>query len=156
MQDGVQSARLPVVGARERGGKVTAKVIARTDAATLIPFIESNAAHGATVYTDDAAAYDALPTILNQYQHESVKHGAGEYVRGEVHTNSIESVWAVLKRSIHGTWHHVSEKHLARYVNEAAFRLNEGNCQVHTMDRLAALVRRAFRHRITYSKLIST
>ena len=147
--------KTPVIGARERGGKVSARVVERTDAATLIPFIESNAEHGATVYTDDASAYAALPTGLNQYQHDTVKHSAGEYVRGDVHTNSIESVWAVLKRSIHGTWHHVSDKHLARYVNEAAFRLNDGNVKIHTLDRLAAFVRRAFQHRITYRELTS-
>lgn len=149
------AGKTPVIGARERGGKVSALVVERTDSATLIPFIESNAAHGATVYTDDASAYAALPTVLNQYQHDTVNHGASEYVRGDVHTNSIESVWAVLKRSIHGTWHHVSDKHLARYVNEAAFRLNDGNVKIHTLDRLAAFVRRAFQHRITYQELTS-
>ncbi|MCY4060504.1 MAG: IS1595 family transposase, partial [Gammaproteobacteria bacterium] len=104
---------------------------------TLIGYIEDNVAAGSTVYTDDAAAYGALPSIINQYQHETVAHGRGEYVRGDVHTNAIEAVWAVLKRSIHGTWHHVSPKHLGRYVNEAAFRLNEGNCEVDTLDRMA-------------------
>lgn len=69
------------------------------------------------------------------------------------HTNNIEAVWAVLKRSVYGTWHHVSEKHLARYVDEAAFRLNEGNVKVHTLDRMDSFVRNAFRHRITYKEL---
>ena len=55
-------------------------------------------------------------------------------------TNSIESVWAVLKRSIHGTWHHVSPKHLARYVNEVTLRLNEGNCEIDTIDRMKSFV----------------
>ena len=126
-----------VVGVRERGGKVKAQPVERTDARTLIGYIEDNVERGATVYTDDAAAYAALPSVINQYQHETVAHGKGEYVRGDVHTNSIEAVWAVLKRSIHGTWHHVSPKHLGRYVNEASFRLNEGNCEVDTIDRMA-------------------
>ncbi|MCY4515599.1 MAG: transposase, partial [Candidatus Tectomicrobia bacterium] len=59
--------------------------------------------------------------------------------------SAIESVWGVFKRSVHGTWHHVSPKHLARYVNEAAFRLNEGNVANHTLERLTAFVERAFR-----------
>lgn len=130
--------KTPVVGARERGGKVKAKPVARTGSATLIPFVESHVQPGATVHTDDAAAYAALPTIFNQFQHETVAHTRGEYVRGEAHTNSIESVWAVLKRSITGTWHHVSPKQLARCVNEATFRLNEGNCQHDTLDWMAA------------------
>ena len=60
---------------------------------------------GSTVYTDDAAAYAALPSVINQFKHDTVAHSASEYVRGEVHTNSIEVVWSVLKRSIAGTWH---------------------------------------------------
>lgn len=147
--------KTPVVGARERGGKVSAQVVERNDSATLIPSIEFRTQQGATVYTDDAVAYATLPTIFNQYHHETVKHSSGEYVRDEVHTNSMESVWAVLKRSIHGTWHHVSEKHLARYVNEATFRLNEGDCKIHTLDRLAAFVSCAFKHRITYKQLVA-
>ena len=64
---------------------------------------------------------------VNFYKHDSVKHGNKEWARGSVNTNSIESVWSVFKRAIYGTWHHVSVKHLARYINEVSFRLNEGN-----------------------------
>ena len=73
------------------------------------------------------------------YQHETVNHGAGEYVRGPVHTNSMESTWAVFKRSITGTWHHVSRKHLHRYNDMHADHIdpwskggktNEDNCQM--------------------------
>lgn len=142
-----------VIGARERGGKVVAKPVKATDAATLIPFIESSVAQGATVYTDDAAAYGALPNILNQFRHDTVAHGAGEYVRGEVHTNGIESVWAVFKRSVQGTWHHVSAKHLGRYVNEAAFRLNDGNCEVDTLERMRRLAQGIGGKRVAYAEL---
>ncbi len=145
--------KTPVIGARERGGKVAAQPLASTDERSLIEFVEAHTEQGVTVYTDDAKAYANLPTILNQYQHESVKHSAGEYVRGEIHTNSIESVWSVFKRSLTGTWHHVSDKHLGRYVNEATFRLNEGNVKIHTLDRMAAFLRRAFRRRLTYRQL---
>ena len=130
-----------VVGVKERGGKVKAKHIERTDAATLLGFVDENVEPRSRVFTDDAAAYGALPTMFNEFIHDTVAHSKGEYVRGDVHTNSIEAVWAVLKRSIHGTWHHVSPKHLGRYVNEASFRLNEGNCEVDTIDRMEALVR---------------
>ncbi len=74
-----------VADIRERGGKVTAKPVERTDSATLIPFVE-DIERGAKVFTDDAAAYAALPSILNQFAHETVSHGKGEYVRGEAHT----------------------------------------------------------------------
>ena len=105
----------------------------------------------ATVYTDDAAAYNALPAC---YQYEAVKHSAGEYVRGAVSTNSIESVWAMFKRSVNGTWHHVSKKHMGRYVNEAAFRLNEGNCEMDTIDRMTELAKRVGGRRLSYRTLI--
>ena len=142
-----------VIGARERGGKVAAQPLEATDGRSLIEFVKAHTEEpGATVYTDDVAAYTGLP---KQYQHESVKHSAGEYVRGSVHTNNIESVWAVFKRSVIGTWHHVSNKHLGRYVNEAAFRLNEGNCEVDTNDRMTALAKRVGGKRLPYKELIA-
>ena len=144
-----------VVGVRERGGKVKAKPVERTDGRTLIGFVEGMVEPGSTVYTDDAAAYGALPTIINQYAHDTVAHSKGEYVRGEAHTNGIESVWAVLKRSITGTWHHVSPKHLGRYANEATFRLNEGNCEVDTIDRMTEFARGVGGKRLAYADLIA-
>ena len=145
--------KTPVVGARERGGKVIAQPVERADSQTLVGFIETHPQQGSMIYTDDAAAYGPLVTIFKQCRHDTVNHSAGEYVRGEVHTNSIESVWEVLKRSITGTWHHVSKKHLARYINEAAFRLNEGNCEV---DRMAALASGIGGKRLRFVDLIAT
>ncbi|MDE0191603.1 MAG: IS1595 family transposase [Gammaproteobacteria bacterium] len=144
-----------VTGIRERGGKVKARHVERQDARTLIGFVEASVEPGATVYTDDAAAYGALPTMLNQYEHETVAHSRGEYVRGAAHTNGIESVWAVLKRSITGTWHHVSPKHLGRYVNEATFRLNEGNCEVDTLDRMREYAAGVGGKRLSYRDLVA-
>ena len=144
-----------VAGARERGGRVKAQPVERVDAATLVPFIDGAVEPGTTVYTDDASAYGALPTILNQIAHDTIAHGSGEYVRGDVHTNSIEAVWAVLKRSITGTWHHVSPKHLERYVNAATFRLNEGNCEVDTIDRMEDFARGIHGRQLRYVDLIA-
>ena len=141
--------KTPVAGARERDGMVKALPVSWTDTPTLQGFVTGTVKPGSTVYTDEHAAYRDLV----DYDHASVKHSAGEYVVGDVHTNSMESVWAVLKRSIYGTWHHVSDKHLPRYVNEAAFRLNEGNCAIHTLDRMDAFVHHAFQHRTTYGEL---
>ena len=73
----------------------------------------------------------------------------------EVSTNSIESVWALLKRAIYGTWHHVSVKHLGRYVNEVTFRLNDGNCQTDTLDRLNALARNIGGRKLRYQDLVA-
>ena len=83
-----------VVGAKDRKtNKVRAKVVEKTDAETLQEFVIDVAETGATVYTDDAAAYKGMP-----FDHESVRHSVGEYVRDMAHTNGIESFWAMLKR----------------------------------------------------------
>ena len=141
-----------VSGMRERGGRVVAKPIEGTDKGTIQGEIFRNVKQGSTVYTDEHGAYRGLGPLF--FDHGSVNHSVKAFVNGICHTNSIESVWAVLKRSIHGTWHHVSPKHLGRYVNEAAFRLNEGNCEADTIDRMAALVGRIAGRRISYRDLI--
>ena len=128
--------KVAITGIRERGGKVKATVVEDTDAATLVGLVEQHVVPGTTVYTDEASAYGGLKRRFN---HDSVKHSISEYVRGNVHTNGMESVWTILKRSIHGTWHHVSPKHLGKSINEATFRLNDGNCEVDTIDRIESL-----------------
>ena len=141
-----------VLGLRERGGRSIAKPISNSDRATLHGHISRHVEIGATIYTDEHAGYSGL----NLYRRGTVRHSRGEYVKpGDIHTNSAESMWAVFKRSIFGTWHHVSPKHMHRYSNECAFRLNEGRCERHTLERLASFVSRAFKHRLTYQELIS-
>ena len=88
-----------------------------TDAKTLQGFVGDQAMEGATVYTDDHGGYHGMP-----FEHETVKHSVSEYVNGMAHTNGIESFWARLKRGYHSTYHHMSEKHLNRYVGEFAGR----------------------------------
>ncbi len=84
---------------------------------------------------------------------EKINHGLGEYSRNGVTTNGIESVWAVLKRGLHGVYHHASKKHLARYVDEFTFRLNDGNVKIHTLDRLNSFVAATAQKRLTYERL---
>ncbi|MYD51305.1 MAG: IS1595 family transposase [Dehalococcoidia bacterium] len=139
-----------VLGMRQRGGRSKAQPITGTDGETLRETIRQHVEPGSTVYTDEHRGY----SNLHDYSRGTVNHGAKEYVgAGDIHINSAESMWAVLKRSIYGTWHHVSVKHLERYVNEATFRLNEGNVQYHTLDRLSAFIESAFGARITYEEL---
>ena len=84
------------------------------------------------------------------------RNGYGQYVgANDIHINGAESMWALLRRGLYGTWHQVSVKHLHRYVNEATFRLNEANVKFHTLERLEAFVSKAFRHRLTYNDLTS-
>ncbi len=97
-----------VVGAKDRKtNKVKAKVIKNADAKTLQKFVIETAAKGATVYSDDAAAYKGIP-----FDHASVRHSVGEFVDGMVHTNGIESFWSMLKRAHKGVYHKMSAKHL--------------------------------------------
>ncbi len=106
----------------ERGGKVRAGVVENVRSDTVQQIVRDNVAPGSNVYTDEHAAYRGLAPV---YHHHTVNHGAGEYVRHyHAHTNSIESVWALLKRQIIGIHHWVSPKHLDRYVGEMTYRLN--------------------------------
>ncbi len=142
--------KVAVMGARERGGNTIATPVANADGATARDFATETVEAVSTVYTDESTIYKRIP-----FEHDSVNHSAGEYVRDDVHTNGTESVWAVLKRSIHGTWHHVSPKHLHRYVNEASMRLNSGNVKIDTMDRMNALIRNIEGTRIAYRDLVA-
>ena len=114
------SGKMVVVGMKSReANKIVAKPVSERTKEELQGFIGSNVAPEAKVYTDDHKSYLGLP-----YNHESVNHSVGEYVREQVHTNGVESFWALLKRGYHGTFHHISSKHLHRYVNEFANRYN--------------------------------
>ena len=111
----------PVIGLRERGsGQVRAHPISGTDAAHLQGAVRSEVVPGSTIYTDGHRAYRGM----GEYIHEAVEHSVGEYVRDQAHTNGIESFWALLKRGYIGTFHHFSEKHMGRYVDEFATRHN--------------------------------
>ncbi len=127
-----------VLGMRERGGRTKAKPVDCVDTITMHRAIHENVAVGSTVHTDEHAGYQGLGGV--SYGHETINHAAKEFVRGDVSTNSIESVWAVMKRGLYGVYHHASKKHLARYVNEFTFRLNEGDVKRHTMERLSSLI----------------
>jgi hypothetical protein len=87
------------------------------------------------------------------FNHDTVNHGKGEYVRDDVTTNSIESVFAVLQRGLIGVYHHASKKHLGRYVDEFSFRLNEGNVKNHSLTRLDSFVDGVAGKRLTYKRL---
>jgi transposase-like protein len=113
-----------VMGMKQRDGDVRMGVVDDTKASTLQPIIRENVAKGSKVYTDEASAYRGLSV---RYVHRWLNHSRGEYVRKATHTNSIESVWAVVKRQYVGTHHWMSPKHLDAYLNEIAFRLNRSD-----------------------------
>ncbi len=140
-----------VLGMRERGGKAFATPVSDVNMDTVHRAIHARVAVGSTLHTDEATAYNGIGGLF--FRHDAINHSAGEYRRGDVTTNSIESVWALLKRGVHGVYHHTSRKHLGRYVNEFAFRLNDGNCKRHTLDRLDSFVSATAGKRLTYKAL---
>jgi len=114
-------SKTPVLGILERNGKVYAIPVKNTKSVTVKPIINEIVKKGTKVYTDEWRAYNSLN---EEYQREIVCHSANEYVTGEAHTNSIENFWSHFKRTIAGTYFHMSDFHLQSYVNESTFRYN--------------------------------
>jgi transposase-like protein len=138
-----------VIGVKERGGAVIAQTISNTSSKTLKEFIYRNVNSGATVYTDNFKSYRGIVG----YTHGTVNHSIGEYVKHQVHTNGIESFWALLKRGYYGVYHYMSHKHLHRYVSEFSFRHN--TAQIGTMQFIESTLSGMKHQRLTYRSLIS-
>jgi transposase-like protein len=120
------SGKTTVIGAISRKGNVVCQIIENTDAKTLNQFVRKAVSDKVDlVATDEHGGYHDLDAL--GYPHGAVSHSTGEYVRGEVHTNNIESFWSLLKRGIVGNYHHVSKKYLPLYLNEFQFRHNNRN-----------------------------
>ncbi|MBX3114441.1 MAG: IS1595 family transposase [Fimbriimonadaceae bacterium] len=125
---GRSSKKVPVVGAVQRGGRVTAKAIDKVTKAELIDIITTNVEPGTVVYTDEYPAYKALPT--HGYDHYSIPHWRKIYVDGAVHTNTIEGFWSLFKGGLKGVYKHCGREYLQTYVNEYAFRYNRRGSEV--------------------------
>lgn len=108
----------------ERDGDVRSFHVPNVTAKTLKPILQAQVAEQAKIYTDDFRAYKKAKLARDFGDHQTVNHSAKEYVRGNVHTNTIEGYFSLLKRGIIGTFHHVGEQHLHRYVKEFDFRYN--------------------------------
>ena len=151
-----RAGKIPVLGMRERTspdsvrkGRVIAETIEATDREHIHKAIIGNVGFDAMLHTDDYGSYLGITPFVGG--HKTVNHRAKQFVKGDVHTNGIESVWAVLKR---GVYHQVTAKHLQRYVNEFTFRLNQGACANHTLDRIDAMFTGSLNKRLTYKDLI--
>jgi transposase-like protein len=147
------AGKAAVLGMRERGGRTKALAVPNVTKVVAEFAIIDRVEPGSTIHTDENQVYGDLRYL--DYEHETINHSRGEYVRDGVSTNGIEAVWAVLKRGIYGTFHHVSEKHLDRYVREFSFRLNEGNVERHTLRRLESFVDGTAGKRLTYKAMIA-
>ncbi len=128
-----------VLGALERGGKVRFQVERRNASEMVLKaFIDGTIADDAAIYTDSHPGYRGLSE--DGLQHEVVDHSADEWVRADVHTNTVESVWSILKRSIVGSYHQLSAKHLESYLDEIAFKFNNRHNPYLFRDTLMAML----------------
>ena len=141
--------KIPVMGVVERNGRVTAEQISGTTREDIHKFIYENVNPESTLYSDDHSGYQEL----NGYKHDFVTHSQGEYVKGNTHTNNIESFWALLKRGHYGIFHTISAKHLHRYIAEFEARWDMN--KMDGVSRLNALLESTPGLRLTYGKLIA-
>jgi transposase-like protein len=133
----------------ERGGKVRSHHVPSVNAATLRPILEAQLDKASILMTDGEGQYRILGPMYAR--HETVNHRIGEYVRGEAHTNTVEGYFSILKRGIVGTYHHVSQQHLKRYLCEFDFRYNERSALgVEDVERTAKALRGTVGKRVTY------
>jgi len=137
-----------VVGFVERGGKVQSVVVENRKKKTLQEEVKKRVEAGSALYTDELLSYEGLE---GQYAHQVINH-ALSYVEGRVHTNTLENFWSLLKRGLHGTYVSVEPFHLARYLDEQAFRYNNRR-EMNDGDRLDLAVRQIVGKRLTYAEL---
>lgn len=113
--------KIPVVGMIERKGKLNARKVDNVQAPSLTKEIIQNVRRTARLHTDECMGYRGVSKL---YEHSIVRHGVGQYVDGNIYTNTIEVFWSLLKRGILGIYHSASRKHLQNYVDEFVFRYN--------------------------------
>ena len=137
-----------VAGVKDRAtNRISAAVVPSTHGRTLKRFVGQRMRPGTAIYTDTHGAYRGLPS------HTALNHTVGEYVKGQAHTQGLESFWATLKRGYHGTYHHMSPKHLDRYVGEFEGRHNRR--PLDTVVQMAAMARGMLGRRLPYRDLIA-
>jgi len=127
-----------IFGLKSRDGEYRASVVPAVNAEVLHKEIRENVATGSILYTDENRSYRGLA----DFKRTAVNHAARKYVIGAAHTNGIESFWALFKRGYHGIYHHMSEKHLQKYIDECAFRVNRKGQKINSVfaDVVASVV----------------
>jgi transposase-like protein len=139
----------PVLGMKERNGNVIAVVVPNRNKETILPIIQETVENDSTIMTDEYTAYKDLKF---EYSHNTVNHGAKEYVNQMAHTNGIENFWSHLKRGIDGIYHWVSKEHLQSYVNEFTLRFNTRSFD--TQGRFDLILSEVANKKLTYNDLI--
>jgi transposase-like protein len=148
MTGSVDQDKAVVVGFIERGGRVRTTVVTERRKRNMQPLIRANVQAGVALYTDSLKSYIRLD---KDYQHEVIDH-AIEYVRGRVHTNTLENFWSLVKRALHGTYVSAEPYHLYRYLDEQMFRFNNRK-DMNDSQRFALGMSQVFGKRLTYNEL---
>jgi transposase-like protein len=144
----------PVFGMVERGGRARTYHMPEVTLNNIVDRIKDNVSiHADAVYSDDGQSYGTVPGCIKNHNHQKVNHSAKEWVRGNVHTGTIDGYWGLLKRSVIGTYHQISVKHLNRYLSEFQFKWNHRKAQDIFVLVIAALV---IGSAIPYAKLIES
>jgi transposase-like protein len=141
--------KTPVAVLVERGGRAKATVVSHPLGGALIQNIVANVEPGTEMHTDEHKSYRRISKHVGG-QHFSVNHSQGEYAREDIHNNTAESWNALLKRSIVGSFHHVSREHLSRYCDEVSFRWDRR--EMNDTDRTADAIKGADGKRLTYRR----
>ena len=136
------------IGLKERGGNVIVKASGTAGGIEVGEAVKEHVAPDTHLMTDEALKYR---NVLSGFARESVNHSAGEFVRGNVHTNGIENFWSVMKRGVYGIYHQISYKHLQRYCNEFTYRYNTR--EIKDCDRFVLSLQNIER-RLTYKGLV--
>jgi transposase-like protein len=142
------TTKVPVVALVERGGRVRARSVERVNATTLKDAIRSNVDRSAAIMTDELKSYAGIGKEFDG-GHQTVTHSKGEYRRAEAGTNEVEAYFALLKRGVYGSFHHISKQHLNRYCDEFSFRWNHRKSS--DADRIMEAIRCSEGKRLTYS-----
>jgi transposase len=121
---GPNSLKTTVFGMVERGGRVVAQIAPDARVKSLFPIIHERVLPESIVYSDEFGTYDTLGKTTHGYDHRRINHAAKVYVMGDIHTNTIEGFWSLIKRGIGGVYHSVSQKYLQSYLNEYSYRYN--------------------------------
>ncbi len=137
-----------VIGMKERGGNLRAFKVDNLKGDTIRVVVSKNVIPGSHIITDEFRGYRV---VAETYAHDSVNHSKDEYVRGSLHTNTIENAWSLFKRGIVGIYHKISDKHLQRYLNEFMARANTREIADH--ERVNRFLAGAHGHRLTYAEL---
>jgi len=149
------AGKRPIVALVERGGEARAVHMPRVTAKNVRDVLVKHADRKSRLHTDESNLY---PTVGDEFaKHETVKHSAGEYVRGDVHTNSAEGFFGLFKRGMAGVYHHCGEQHLQRYLDEFSFRYsNRSKLGVNDAERARLAAKNADGKRLTYRRIDDT